>query len=61
MKTGQVKRVDIRKTVIFSELKNLLIAAHYLGQEKGIKGYKYTHPIARKERENLIDILVKEL
>lgn len=56
-----MKKIDIRKTVLFRDIKNLLIAAYYLGQQRGLEKMAYTHPTARKERENIVDILLKDI
>lgn len=52
------KKIKIEHTVLYSELKNLLIAAYYLGQETGLKGHSYTSKTAQKQRENIIDLIL---
>lgn len=57
----KIKKVKIEKTVLYSGLKNLLIAAYYLGQQRGLQGYRYNHKVCQQERKNILDILMEEL
>ena len=53
------KKIKIIKQVDYDTLKCLLVASFLLGQETGLKGITYEHPIAQNYRETLIDLLLE--
>lgn len=56
IKTTRV--VKVIKQVDYDTLKCLVVASFLLGQETGLKGMTYGHPVAVNYRENLIDLLL---
>ena len=55
-----MKAIKLEKTVLFREVRNLLVAAYYLGQDAGLKGKMFGHPDCRQERKNIVEILMSE-
>jgi len=54
-------QIKIIKQVDYDTLKCLVVAAFLLGQETGLKGMTYNHPVARKYRDTLIDLIISPL
>lgn len=53
----QKKIVKVKGSVEYDKLKCLLVAAHLLGQEMGLRGFTYSHPDCINQRENLISFI----
>lgn len=50
-------KVEVVKSIDYDRLRCLLIAAYLIGQESGLRGIGYNHPIAQNQKENLIHLL----
>lgn len=50
--------IKIEYRVKYESLRNLTLAAFILGQETGLKGITYDHPLAKQYRNNLIDLII---
>lgn len=51
------KKIVATKTYDFDRLKCLVVASYLLGQESGLRGLTYNHPVAKEQRENLINLM----
>lgn len=51
------KVVKVTKDVSYDRLKCLIVASYLLGQETGLRGMTYSHPIAKEQRENLTSFI----
>ena len=52
------KTIKLEYKIKYESIKRLVMAAFLLGQETGLKGMTYEHPLAKQYRNNLVDLII---
>ena len=52
------KTIKLEYKIKYESIKRLVMAAFILGQETGLKGITYEHPLAKQYMNNLVDLII---